>query len=411
MNKIIIKGLKFSIFNFIIVALLGTIMRYKIAFSFPFLDQKHLQEAHSHFAFYGWITSCIYMLIFRYLTKINVHIKMRKYYILIGLNFFASFGLLFAFLYGGYFWLSIAFSTMALLISFFYFYFLIKDLKGYKENSKIWFLGGLFFAVFSSIGVFTLSYMMVANLLNPDFYLALTYFFLHYQYNGFFIFSCIGLLLFSLKESGISVSEKENRLIFYLLFIGCFVGYGLSILWAKLPMWFFILIIIATLLQTYGAIRLYLLVKKNWKVLTTQFTPLQRFVLFYVGVAFAAKIALQLGSNIPMVSQFAFGFRNIVIAYLHLVLLMCVATFLLNQILISGHFSITAKTNTGLKLFLLGVFLNEAVLGLMGVFSINYVAIPFANEILFGVSLLILLSITIIYLSLRFQKPRNHFLN
>ena len=48
--------LKFSVFNFCIVALIGVLMRYKIAYSLPFLDQKFLQHGHSHFAFYGWIT-------------------------------------------------------------------------------------------------------------------------------------------------------------------------------------------------------------------------------------------------------------------------------------------------------------------------------------------------------------------
>ncbi len=43
--------LKFSVFSFVIVAILGVLMRYKIAFSLPFVEQKHLQEAHSHLLF------------------------------------------------------------------------------------------------------------------------------------------------------------------------------------------------------------------------------------------------------------------------------------------------------------------------------------------------------------------------
>ncbi len=69
--------LKFSVFNFFLVALLGVIMRYKIQFSFPYLDQKHLQEAHSHFAFYGWITNVLYVLIVHYISKVNPLVKLR----------------------------------------------------------------------------------------------------------------------------------------------------------------------------------------------------------------------------------------------------------------------------------------------------------------------------------------------
>ena len=37
--------LKFSVFNFCIVALIGVLMRYKIAYSLPFLDQNFCSMA------------------------------------------------------------------------------------------------------------------------------------------------------------------------------------------------------------------------------------------------------------------------------------------------------------------------------------------------------------------------------
>lgn len=400
-KKLLSKGLRFSVFNFAIVALLGTLMRYKIAFSFPFLDQKYLQESHSHFAFYGWITSCIYMLITRYTYTMKPDILLKKYYMLISLNFAASFGMLFSFAYGGYNMVSIACATLALLTSFLFAFVLAKDLKSVKDHSKIWFLAGLFFAVISSVGVFGLGYMMMGGKGSQESYLALQYYYLHFQYNGFFIFSCIGLLLFSFHEINIDISDKENKTIFWLMFVGCVVGYGLSVLWAKLPGWLFGIIVIGTLMQTVGAVKIYLLVKKNWHILKQKRTVLERFILFYVGFAFAVKISLQLGSNIPAVNQFAFGFRNIVIAYLHLVLLMCIATFLINQIHISGIFKSSKKLDLGVKLLLIGIFLNEAILGLMGIFSIKYIAIPYTNEMLFAVSAFMLIAVIVIYSNLK----------
>jgi hypothetical protein len=73
MNIKVYQLLKITVFNLLIVSFLGVIMRYKIAFYFPFLEQKHLQEAHSHFAFYGWISSAIYLFIHQILQE-----KMRK---------------------------------------------------------------------------------------------------------------------------------------------------------------------------------------------------------------------------------------------------------------------------------------------------------------------------------------------
>ena len=396
--------LKFSVFNFFLVALLGVIMRYKIQFSFPFLDQKHLQEAHSHFAFYGWITNVLYVLIVHYISKVNPLVKLRKYEYLIVINLAASFAMLGTFIYGGYFWASIVASTTALLASFVFCYFFVVDARKIQDTSKIWFLAGLFFAVISSVGVFNLAYMMSSKNINQDLYLASEYYFLHFQYNGFFIFSCIGLLLYSMKEAGSPISAKKNKLLFWLMFFGCLIGVGLSFLWMKLPAMIFAVIVLGTLGQTAGAIILYGFVKKSWTNLVLKWSPMHRFVLLFVGFAFAVKIALQLGSNIPAVNQFAFGFRNVVIAYLHLVLLMCIATFLVNQILATNFFTISKTLLLGLKLFLLGIFLNELLLGLMGIFSIKYISIPYANHFLLYISLLIFVALLIIFINLKTKK-------
>ncbi|WP_226065747.1 hypothetical protein [Kaistella polysaccharea] len=399
--KNIVFWLRFSVFNFLLVAVLGCIMRYKIAYSLPIVDQKHVQEAHSHFAFYGWITQIIYVLIIKYLHGILPENKLKKYNILLVINAIAAFVMIPSFIYNGYFWASIAASTAALLTSFVFFFYLIRDLKGNHDLVKPWFLGGMFFAVISSIGVFTLSYMMMTENMNQTLYLASTYYYLHFQYNGFFIFSCIGFLILSLKQIGSEISEQENKLIFWLMFIGGLIGFGLSVLWMKIPLWILIVILLATIAQTVAAVKLYGVVKRNWPKLVVNFSALQRFVLMYVGFAFFAKIALQLGSNVPALSQFAFGFRNVIIAYLHLILLMCVSIFLLNQILATNVFKITKPVTTALKLLLLGIFLNEAVLGLMGIFSIQYVAIPYAAEILLAVSLLMMFSLLAILVSLK----------
>lgn len=399
--KNIIFWLRFSVFNFLLVAVLGVLMRYKIAYSLPIVDQKHVQEAHSHFAFYGWITQIIYVLIIRYLHGILSEQQLKKYHTLLVVNAISAFVMIPSFIYNGYYWLSIAASTAALLTSFVFFFFLLMDLKGKQDLAKPWFIGGLFFAVISSVGVFGLSYMMSSGNMTQNLYLSSTYYYLHFQYNGFFIFSCIGFLFHSLKEIGAEISEKDNKMIFWLMFVGCVIGFGLSVLWIKMPLWIFITIILGTIVQTIGAVKLYLVVKKNWPKLVLNFSALQRFVLMYVGFAFFAKIVLQLGSTIPALSQFAFGFRNVVIAYLHLILLMCVSAFLINQILATNVFKITKPVTTGLKLLLLGIFLNEAVLGLMGIFSIKYISIPYTPQILLAVSLLMLVSLGIMLVNLK----------
>ncbi len=393
--------LRFSLVNLFLVAVLGTLMRYKIAFSFPYLDQKFIQEAHSHFAFYGWMTQVLYVLMLLYIEKRLPSNRLKKYRVLLWVNAFGALLMIPSFLYAGYYWLSILASSICLFAGFAFLGFLIKDFWKNPDYTVRWFKFGLGLAALSSIGIFTLSYIKATGLANQDLYLAGSYFYLHFQYNGCFIFIAIGLLLEGLKRIGVEISSRENNLIFYSTLFGALFGFGLSILWMDLPPGIYLLVVAATLIQTYGAYRLIRLVKINWPKLVLNFSPTHRVVLWYVGFAFCAKISLQLVSVIPELSQFAFGFRNVVIAYLHLVLLMCLSMFLLNQILASNRFWVTKKVTRALYAVLTFVFLNQAVLGAMGLFSVKYIGLPYTAPILVILSLGIALSMLALILSLK----------
>lgn len=393
--------LKLSVFNFFLLAILGVIMRYKIAFSFPFLNQKHLQEAHSHFAFYGWITQVIYIFIIEFLRKYIEKSQLKKYNKLLIINFIASSMMLVSFLYGGYFWFSILASTVALLTSFMFYFYLKKDTKSIDNFSKNWFLAGLFFAMLSSFGVFTLSFMMASKNIYQDVYLASQYFYLHFQYNGFFIFACLGFLMNSLKNINKNISKKEEKTIFWLMLFGCVVGYGLSVLWLKLPVYVFLFIVLASISQTFGAFKIFKLVKENWQNISKNFSTFERQLLFFSGFAFSVKILLQLGSNIPAVNQFAFGFRNVVIAYLHLVLLMCISVFLMSKIVHSSYFKLSKPLINSVKFLIVGILLNELMLGIMGIFSIKYISVPYSQYFLLLFSAMMMISLFFIFKNLK----------
>ena len=75
------------------------------------------------------------------------------------------------------------------------FYHYFKDLKLVNNDlaAKNWFKAAIFFNVISSIGTFYLAYMMASKHFVQDLYLSSIYYYLHFQYNGWFIFACIGL--------------------------------------------------------------------------------------------------------------------------------------------------------------------------------------------------------------------------
>src|ERR1035437_7778535 len=51
-----------SLFNLCIVTMLGVILRSKSLFELPAIDYNHLLKAHSHFAFGGWVTLALMVL-------------------------------------------------------------------------------------------------------------------------------------------------------------------------------------------------------------------------------------------------------------------------------------------------------------------------------------------------------------
>lgn len=392
--------LKLCVFNFFVVSVVGVMMRYNMAFSLPGFTHKFMQESHSHFAFYGWVSASIYLFVTKYLSEIYEKLNLKKYQYLMIANQIGSYGMLFTFLYGGYFWLSIVFSSIALFTGFAYFTFLLIDTKGNRNPEINWLKSGAFFATISAIGIFGLAYFSSRKEEYEVLFRASTYFYLHYQYNGFFLFSCIGLLLISLRKYGIQIPEQLNKNIFYLLFIGCFFGYGLSILWIEISDWLYGFFIIISLIQLFGAWKLWNFVWKNLIELSGN-DFIQKLLLAVSGFSLLMKFFLQTASALPSLGIYAFNSINIVIAYLHLVLLMGISLFLIWKIVDLNYFKFHKILKFSILSMIFGIVLNEIILSLAGIFSIFYIPFLGAKYWLLFVSVIIMISIGVFIRSLK----------
>jgi len=391
--------LKTSIINLLLVAILGLLMRYKIGFEFPFLDQKHLQHSHSHFAFSGWISHTLMVLMIGFLEykikKTEIQF-IKKYNLLLITNLICSYGMLISFIIQGYGAISILFSTSSIVIACVFTFFYFKDLKliSHEDLSKNWFKASLFFNVISSLGTFALAYMMVSKNIQQNEYLSSIYFYLHFQYNGWFFFACMGLLI-----SFLQLKKEENLFFnktFWLFFVSCIPAYFLSTLWLKLPTWIYVLTLLSALIQTVTWFKFLFVIIKLKSNFLEKYPLVLRYILFFVGVALSLKFILQLGSTIPALSQLAFGFRPIVIAYLHLVLLAIISLFLLFYIYVNQLITFNKKVKNGIIIFTIGVLLNEIILAIQGIASFSYTLIPFVNEMLFGAAIILVSGIGII---------------
>ena len=403
--------LKISLINLLLVASLGLLMRYKIGFEFPHFDQKSLLHSHSHFAFAGWISHTLTVLMIAFLEKRTRNtdkatLNFSKYNKIIIANLFCSYGMLISFIYQGYGPISIFFSTTTIFIFYIFSYCFFKDLRKINpDNLSIkWFRGAIFFNIISSLGTFALAYMMMTKSIQQDMYLASIYYYLHFQYNGWFFFACMGLFYDYLDI------KKENHAFFntafYLLFVACIPAYFLSTLWMKLPVGLYTITAISALIQVYAWFRfLSALIKTRLHLLKNNL-PVFRWILLFIGFATSVKLLLQLGSTIPSLSKLAFGFRPIVIAYLHLVLLAMISLFLLFYIFSNQFIVLNKKIIQGLIIFSTGVLLNEIVLAIQGIASFSYTLIPGVNETLFGVSIILVFGIIFITAN-SLQKVKN----
>jgi hypothetical protein len=384
--------------NILLVAGIGIVLRYKIAFSLPFINQKFLLHGHSHFAFAGWISQAIMVLMVAYLYKHNGERVFKKYRWLLYANLLTAYGMLIAFPIEGYALFSIILSTLSIVVSYVFTIVYWKDLNKLttKHTSHAWFKTALFCNSFSSLGAFALAVMMATKTIHQTWYLAAEYFYLHFQYNGWFFFACMGLVTASLFNT---VAPAVLKRIFALFAAAVLPAYFLSALWMDIPLWVYLLVIAAALAQLLGWVYMLIIIKKQLPQLKQSLSPIVKWLLGLSAAALTIKLLLQLGSTIPSLSTLAFGFRPIVIGYLHLVLLGVITLFLLGYMFASNSISSNKKAIAGTGVFAGGIIINEIFLMTQGVAALTYTNIPFINEALLAAAVIMFTGLLLLNIS------------
>jgi hypothetical protein len=189
--------------------------------------------------------------------------------------------------------------------------------------------------------------------------------------------------------SRFNISIQAHKNIFRLFAFAAVPAYFLSTLWMPMPLWVYLLVLLSAFAQVIAFVWLVIIIKDKWSELSRHLSTTAKWIMGLSAAALAIKLLLQLGSTIPSLSDLAFGFRPIVIGYLHLVLLGVISLFLLGYIFSEMQFKLTKLTTAGIAIFAGAVILNEIVLMVQGVAAIGYVTIPFVNNMLLGTALLL----------------------
>jgi hypothetical protein len=376
--------LRIAFINLLIVAFIGVVLRYKIAFFLPFIDQKYLLHGHSHFAFTGWITQALLALLVARLNPGEPAMAFKKYRWLLFANLFTAYGMLVSFPLQGYGAWSISFSTLSIFTAYIFTVVYWKDLDALQTESSSdqWYRAALVFNIISSAGTFFLAYMMATKNIHQHWYLASVYFFLHFQYNGWFFFAGMGLLIGRIEK--LVADRAKLNLVFRLFALACIPAYFLSALWLPIPVFVYWLVVLAAAAQLTAWGLLVQLLLKNKAVIKSAITVTGKWVLLLAASALSIKLLLQMGSVIPSLSNLAFGFRPIVIGYLHLVLLGVITMFILGYTTAFNLLIANKIARSGIITFVAGIIINECLLMAQGVAALSYTGIPAINEMLLG---------------------------
>jgi hypothetical protein len=253
----------------------------------------------------------------------------------------------------------------------------------------------LFFLVLSTLGTLALGPIIAAGMKGTALYYGSIQFYLHFQFNGWFVFAIISILFMWLKSLNIKINTRGGVVFFWTLVIATALTYALAVSWST-PYFFIFMINSVGVLVQLLALGLFAKLLYEAKIQVSSFAiPYVYKVLVLVFVVFVLKILVQTVVVIPFLAEVSYSIRNLVIGFIHLLMLGGLSLFAFAMIS-----SILGRPLHifGTILFIIGIFLTEVLLfgqGLMqwqgwGIMNYYYEMIAAASSIIIvGIAMII----------------------
>lgn len=404
-----LKYFRLPLLFLFIASAIGVFLRWQFISPTPGVNYTFFLHAHSHIMFLGWIFNAFFFAF----TFNHILSSEHQFFqnLFIALQFFVV-AMMVSFPLQGYGFYSILFSALHTFGAILFIIIFLKKTNHVKSIS-VWFARmALVFFIISTAGPFSLGYLMANDLGQTKWYNYSIYYYLHFQYNGFFIFGIFSLFFAFLEKKEIYYNPEKAKTIGRLMAIACIPAFLLSTLWAKPGLIFNILAGAAAIIQIYAFILFLRLLINNLKSLTDNISNSTYKFFWFVIISFALKLLLQLLSAHPIIAQLAYEWRSVVIAYLHLVMVGIITLFLFLWY-VEMNFINKHSSNKILVLFLLSFIGMEMCLVLTPWWAsiVKYITLP-ASYLTFFFSTLLSLSCLLLYCSSLTQKPdKNHFTN
>lgn len=406
MNNHSIKNFPYliALILFVLSAIYGLIIRFNFVFPIEGFGYKNFLQSHSHVAFLGWgYVSVVGIIIHSFVAKENA--KKKVYNLLLWIIIITVSLMLISFPLVGYKLFSIVLLCVFGLTSYVVSYRLLKDVKGNKSSVKL-IRVGIYFYLLSSLATWFLPYVLITQG-KTNLYYNTVYFYLHFLYNGFFVFALFGLFFKLIENQNIKVSEKHQNLFYIFLSFACIPAYVLSILWSNVSMAYNVIGFIAGILQLVSLVYLWRILKNTRFQL--KWNSISKLLLKFGIVAYSLKVIFQILSAFPYIVTKSLALKPfLIIGYLHLFTLGFMSVFiflLLNQL--HKFYLDKGIAKLGVFIFLIGVLIMEILLFFQGfLIFIKRSMIDNYQFLLLLASMLIVLGLLLILFHQIRQKER-----
>ncbi|HTJ48133.1 MAG TPA: hypothetical protein VL443_01685 [Cyclobacteriaceae bacterium] len=364
---------------------IGLMLRWNFISPQPWFDYPNWLHTHSHIMFLGWILN---LLLLAYLYHYHLW-RIKQYRILFTFIQTLLAGMMISFPLQGYGTIAIILSVLHTLSLGLFIYWLLKDLKAKPALTSIWYTRmSLILFIISSLGPFALAPIMANGLGHSKWYFFIVYYYLHFQYNGVFIFGVLSLFFHLLELRDVKFDVRKANRSGMLLLVSLFPGYFLSTLWAAPGMIFNLIGLFGAILQLL-AIRYFI---KCVRGISISLNPWSRLLIIISLLSFCIKSFLQLLSAHPDIAKLAYEVRPFVITYLHLVVIGVITFFLLAWYIETNL--VKLKSSISIILLVVGFAGSELTMLLSGISQFDgfhlyqtQVLFLFSACLLFGIAM------------------------
>ncbi len=394
--------------NFSIAAIFGLLLRAAFIWDISFVNYNFFLHAHSHIAMLGWVYLAIYSLF----VDCFIPEEKRKKSIFSRLFWFTQMsvvGMMISFPLQGYAAFSITFSTLHIIASYIFAILIWRNLDKTNLGNVLLIRTSLLMMILSTIGIWLLGPAISMGFKSSPIYLLLIQFYLHFQFNGWFVIAILALFIHLINRWRISIEIKKIKWFLFLYLLSVVTTYFHVLGWAYNKPFLYLINSIGVVLQIVSFTVLF---SNSYPLIWSEFKDrkgLNKSLFVFAIISFGFKLLLQLGLVIPSIAEVSTAVRNFMIGYIHLVMLGFISAMLFLFIKQRIRKSIN---KSGFYIFMTGFILSELVLFLQGVLYITgYGMLPSYYYLLFGVSVLLPVGILVLLFSFREKNNVKMFNN